>query len=185
MSKLKKDKHHAWTDGCVSRTRFDKLLNFAETSKTPMIFSLAALWGGRKNNTNWRPDNAIELLDHIKLSKKLDLFYGFELGNEIYGQHGHAAHIPPDVAVQDFTRLRQFLKKYNPSWKIFGTDTAMDIEWTKAFFAKNKKIVDVFTWHEYPLGSGGSEDVAEKIMDPETTERIIYRAETYDRKGKG
>ena len=63
-----------------------------------LIFSLAALWGGRTNETNWKYENALTLLDHIKKRNKMDVFYGFELGNEIYGSHGHAAQIKPDIA---------------------------------------------------------------------------------------
>ena len=176
------DKHHAWTDGCISRTRLDKLLNFAAKTETQMIFSLAALWGGRTNTTNWRPDNSLELLNHINQQNRRHLFYGFELGNEIYGNHGHAAQIPPDIAAQDFKLLRTILSQFKDTWKIFGTDTAMDIGWTKEFFSYGSDLVDIFTWHEYPLGSGGSSDVDAKVMDPKLTEKIIHRAETYKRK---
>ena len=62
-----------------------------------LIFSLAALWGGRKNETYWKYENAVTLLDHIKKRNKMDVFYGFELGNEIYGTHGHAAQIKPNI----------------------------------------------------------------------------------------
>ena len=46
-----------------------------------LIFSLAALWGGRTNETNWKYENAVTLLDHIKKRNKMDIFYGFELEN--------------------------------------------------------------------------------------------------------
>ena len=144
-----------------------------------LIFSLAALWGGRTNETNWKYENAVTLLDHIKKRNKMDVFYGFELGNEIYGDHGHAAQIKPDIAAEDFATLRELLSKYNKNWKIIGTDTAMDIGWTIDFFKINPTAVDIFTWHEYPLGSGGSDDVAEKIMDPNFIEKVAKRIETY------
>merc|ERR1712113_394182 len=66
-------------------------------------------------------------------------------------------------------------------WKIIGTDTALDIKWTKEFFSYGSDLVDIFTWHEYPLGSGGSSDVADKIMNPETNRKVRKRARTYQR----
>ena len=71
------DKHHAWTDGCVTRQRIDKLIEFVENAKIKMVFSIAALWGGRKNETNWKSENAEQLIHHIVESNKADLFYGF------------------------------------------------------------------------------------------------------------
>ena len=148
------DKHHAWTDGCVTRQRIDKLMEFVEKAQIKMIFSLAALWGSRKNETDWKAENAEHLLNHIISMGKSELFYGFELGNEIYGSHGHAAQIPAKIAAHDFMRLRKILQTMEPNenWKIIGTDTAMDIQWTKDFFSYGTHLVDIFTWHEYPLG---------------------------------
>ena len=157
-------------------------MDFAHHTDTSVVFSLAALWGGRTNGTQWKADNARELLDHIKAENRMNLFYGFELGNEIYGQHGHAAQIPADIAAADFKALRELLSEYNTNWKVFGTDTAMDIAWTKDFFSHGANLVDVFTWHEYPLGSGGSPEVDGKVMDPDLTKTIIHRIGTYNRK---
>ena len=47
--------------------------------------------------THWKYENAVTLLDHIRKRNKMDVFYGFELGNEIYGSHGHAAQIKPNI----------------------------------------------------------------------------------------
>ena len=55
----------------------------------------------------------------------------------------------------------------------------MDIGWTIDFFKNNPTAVDIFTWHEYPLGSGGSDDVADKIMDPNFADKVAKRIETY------
>ena len=85
----------------------------------------------------------------------------------------------PNKAADDFATLRELLSKYNKDWKIIGTDTAMDIGWTIDFFKINPTAVDIFTWHEYPLGSGGSDDVADKIMDPNFIEKVAKRIETY------
>ena len=178
-----KDKHHQWTDGCVTRQRIDKLINFVEEAQIQMVFNLAALWGGRTNTTTWKYDNAEQLLNHIVSNKKSYIFYGFELGNELYGIHGHYTQIPPEIAAKDFKRLRKILGEINPDnkWKIIGTDTALDIKWTKEFFSYGSDLVDIFTWHEYPLGSGGSSDVADKIMNPETNRKVRKRARTYQR----
>jgi len=149
-----------------------------------MIFSIAALWGGRKNETNWKSENAEQLIHHIVESNKGDIFYGFELGNEIYGSHGDGAQIPANIAAQDFMHLRKILQSSNSNsnWKVIGTDTAMEINWTKDFFANGTNVVDIFTWHEYPLGSGGSDNTSQIIMDPDFHDRVRIRAQTYERK---
>jgi len=151
-----------------------------------MIFGLSALWGGRRNETNWKPENAEQLINYIISSQKSDVFYGFELGNEVYGMEGHLAHIPAHIAAQDFIRLRNILQIMNPNskWKVIGTDTAMDIQWTKDFFSNgtSNNLVDIFTWHEYPLGSGKSDNISAEIMDPTFTDSVRYRVQTYQRK---
>ena len=79
-----------------------------------LIFSLAALWGGRTNDTNWKYENALTLLDHIKKRNKMDVFYGFELGNEIYGHAVFFIHSTSETKKvkskikMRFSRFREF-----------------------------------------------------------------------------
>ena len=58
---------------------------------------------------DWKPDNAKEMFDYIKEQKMEHLFYGFELGNEVWGILTGDAHFDAEQAARDYKTFRELI----------------------------------------------------------------------------
>ena len=58
---------------------------------------------------DWKPDNAKEMFDYIKEKNMQHLFYGFELGNEVWGILTGDAHFDAEQATRDYKTFRELI----------------------------------------------------------------------------
>ena len=58
---------------------------------------------------DWKPDNAKEMFDYIKEQNMEHLFYGFELGNEVWGILTGDAHFDAEQAARDYKTFRELI----------------------------------------------------------------------------
>jgi len=106
----------------------------------------------------------------IKQEGKEDLFYGFELGNEVWGIKTGDAHFTPAQAAKDYAFLRKELDE------IFGEGKmkilTLSGNWEYVFmteFIEKFSDWDGVAWHWYPLGAGRSDEVIPNVNDENFT----------------
>ncbi|CBY12659.1 unnamed protein product [Oikopleura dioica] len=106
----------------------------------------------------------------IKQEGKEDLFYGFELGNEVWGIKTGDAHFTPAQAAKDYALLRKELDE------IFGEGKmkilTLSGNWEYVFmteFIEKFSDWDGVAWHWYPLGAGRSDEVIPNVNDENFT----------------
>merc|ERR1712106_565467 len=159
-------------NGCLSGTRLNKIMEFADRSQKKLIFDFSSEYGRtRKNYLEWEGDwsdeNAREMIDFIIENDYAHLFYGFELGNEVWGLKTGDAHFPPEQAAIDYAALKELLDdKFGPGSKKL---LALSGNWEIVFMARFAELFndfDAVAWHWYPLGPGRGDDVIPNINDP-------------------
>jgi hypothetical protein len=174
---------HGYPDGsfsgfgkaCLPGGRFDILMNFAERNRKKLVFDLSSefgrtlvgptLWEG-----DWDSSNARALFEYIKEHGKEELFYGFELGNEVWGIKTGDAHFSPSQAAKDYALLRQELDDVFGKGKMKILTLSGNWEYVfMAEFVEKFSDWDGVAWHWYPLGAGRSDEVIPNVNDEKFT----------------
>jgi heparanase 1 len=189
-------RHDFHTGGCLSATRILQLTEFSRLTKTKYVFGINYLHGRIQDidgswSGKWDPSNAMSLLQFIHDNELQDYFYGFELGNEISGRRSIVTAIPYHEYAQDFHQLDLMLQSFDAGKtfshiKLIGVDSNLDIPWTKSFLSRLGELgttLDVFTWHEYEMGPGSSNNVDTFVMDHTFGKRMMKKAISYRESG--
>ncbi|KAL7510405.1 hypothetical protein ACHAXN_008548 [Cyclotella atomus] len=164
---------------CLTQSRWDEVLNFAEATGARLVFTLAYLRNTRLSDDNdsvyydqqdWDGSNARMLLEYTAKSKhgELGTLYGVELGNELRHKH-KATNITRMVAAYD--QLRRIVDE---TWADLNTSTKPKLmgpacTGSNEFSSLIKFIgphIDIATYHKYH-GKGGNPKLASFATSPD------------------
>eukprot|EP01084_Bolivina_argentea_P193304 331661_1 len=152
--------------GCINKTRWNQINQFAIKTGVTLIFGLNACYGRQSDTTSMNFSNIINLINYTNsmgdVAKNL---YGFEFGNEIEGEDPPKG-INATIYGKDFYELYKITGK--GKYKLFGADGASPNHATEFMTALNKSaavdklqtkdVLHRLTYHhyaqcEYPNGT--------------------------------
>lgn len=139
---------------------WEGITSFAKDLGFDILFTLNAGPSSRDAMNAWTPDNARALLAYA--ASRGDPVSVWELGNEINGYlfvYGLASSVSAAQYAVDFAVARQLVDQTTPGAKLAGPASAF---WPLSgeinpilpdFVAKAGAMIDVVTWHYYPMQS--------------------------------
>ena len=180
--------------GCLSLTRWNEILDFAQLTNISIVFGVSALhgrvqppacpegtncrlpncpaccigpWGG-----DWRNDNLGELLEYT-LSKGYSNIYALEFGNELAGQFGIQAKFSPEQYSADFSR---FVDTISSAYARHSQAPPLTLvpgnSWDANWFSQFLKLLDssrtpgIVSHHLYSLGGGFDPASGDRALNP-------------------
>ncbi len=181
-----------FTGGCLNRSRWSEIANFAKDHEAKLVFGLNGLKGrvhikGKEWEGKWDPSNAKSLMTYTK-EAGLPI-YAWELGNELGGFNGIQAQLSARDVGQDFVTLRGMVTELwgegEEAPLVVGPDTDLDIPWFTEFFEAAQGSLDGVAIHMYALGAGVDPTLAEKIINPSHMAQATRTAEDLAQLMKG
>ncbi|KAG1341993.1 putative Heparanase-like protein 2 [Cocos nucifera] len=179
--KLDKNGLFGFSEGCLSKCRWDELNAFFNKTGTILTFGLNALAGRRKapqgNNHigDWNTTNARQFIEYTVLKNyKIE---SWELGNELSGQ-GVSASVDPKQYGRDLIALKKVLsdiyKNSSTEPKILAPGGFFDAQWFADMLqTSGPGVVNGVTHHIYNLGAGVDKELIYKIQDPYYLDQIV------------
>lgn len=173
-----------FTGGCLNRSRWSEIANFAKDHEAKLVFGLNGLKGrvhveGKQWEGMWDQSNAKSLMTYTK-EAGLPI-YAWELGNELGGFNGIQAQLSARDVGQDFVTLRGMVTELwgegEEAPLVVGPDTDLDIPWFTEFFEAAQGSLDGVAIHMYALGAGVDPTLAGKIINPSHTAKATRTAE--------
>eukprot|EP01084_Bolivina_argentea_P223948 378806_1 len=139
--------------GCLNRTRWQQINNFATITNITLLFGLNACYGRLTKNTSMNFSNIQALLDLTSTIPNTQNLKGFEFGNELQ----HSIH--PYIYATDFIKTQQMIQDtINSKPFLLGADNS-DQDYAEEFILELQsmlKTLDVssvlhgLTYHNYP-----------------------------------
>jgi heparanase 1 len=157
------------------------------------MFTLNTGPSSRDASRAWTTDNARSLVAYA--ASHNDPVRVWELGNEINGYpvvHGFFSGVSGDQYVADFTKAKALVQSLMPGTKLAGPSSAF---WPLSgefnpmladFLAKAGSLVDIVTWHYYPMQSvrcplAELRASADHVLDPEDLDNVARWAAAVER----
>ncbi|KAJ1389828.1 Glycoside hydrolase, family 79 [Sesbania bispinosa] len=153
----KDDGLFGFSQGCLSKERWDEVNDFVNKTGVKLTFGLNALIGKKNSEEDklnwvgdWNPKNAI--------------------GNELCAE-GIGARVDSVQYAKDITRLRYVVNRLYPDAstrpKVLGPGGFYGKEWFASFLQNvGPGVVDGVTHHIYNLGAGVDPELINKVQDP-------------------
>eukprot|EP01084_Bolivina_argentea_P051104 93989_1 len=108
--------------GCINKTRWLQINEFAIQTNVTLIFGLNACYGRKSYTSTMNFSNIIALVNYTNsLGDKVSNLYGFEFGNELASPHTPPHRVNESAYAKDFYKLYQIIDN---KYKILGNDGA-------------------------------------------------------------
>eukprot|EP01084_Bolivina_argentea_P193303 331660_1 len=110
--------------GCINKTRWNQINEFAINTNVTLIFGLNACYGRKSRTSSMNFSNIISLINYTNtMGNKAANLLGFEFGNELQSKPKNSNNPRVDATTygQDFYKLYQIVDN---KYKILGNDGA-------------------------------------------------------------
>ncbi|CAA0837654.1 Heparanase-like protein 3, partial [Striga hermonthica] len=173
-----------FTEGCLSLSRWDELNLLFAKSGAVVIFGLNALRGKKINNNVatglWHYKNAESFIQYT-VEKGYNI-YGWELGNELCGNHAIGVGIDVVEYAYDTIALHNLIQDLYKNVRmmkpvVIAPGGFFDKDWYTQFIAKTDGSLNVITHHIYNVAGGDNPDILSRILNPSALndESIVFR----------
>ena len=108
--------------GCINKTRWDEINEFAVKTNVSLIFGLNACYGRKTASSSMNFSNIIALMDYTEsMRNKAANLYGFEFGNELNSKQKNGdIRVDAKIYGEDFYVLFEIIARSLPSDVSFG-----------------------------------------------------------------